>query len=147
MLQISYNVQSQDWKKKFPLYKKHITQTVNLTIKTLGINLSRNISVSFLLTSNENIKNLNQKYRKRNMPTNVLSFPMKVDIGDYFVLGDIVLASEVLLKESIELNIKKYDHLSRMTIHGMLHLFGYDHQTNKQFNEMNKLEKIIFESL
>ena len=96
MLQISYNVQSQDWKKKFPLYKKHITQTVNLTIKTLGINLSRNISVSFLLTSNENIKNLNQKYRKRNMPTNVLSFPMKVDIGDYFVLGDIVLASEVL---------------------------------------------------
>ena len=53
-----------------------------------------------------------------------------------YLLGDIVLANQTLLKESKEQKIKKYDHLCKMTIHGMLHLLGYDHQTEKQFKKM-----------
>ena len=50
-------------------------------------------------------------------------------------------------KLAIEQKVKKYDHLCKMTIHGMLHLLGYDHNTEKQFKRMNKFENIIFDNI
>ena len=66
---------------------------------------------------------------------------------DNYLLGDIVLANQTLLKESIELRVKKYDYLSKMTIHGMLHLLGYDHKTEKQYKQMKKFENLIYNSV
>ena len=61
-----------------------------------------------------------------------------------YLLGDIALANQTLLKEAIEQKITKYDYLCKMTIHGMLHLLGYDHKTEKQFKQMKKFENQIY---
>ena len=72
---------------------------------------------------------------------------MQTFFNDSYLLGDIVLANKTLIKESIEQKITRYDHLCKMTIHGMLHLLGYDHKTEKQFKQMNKFEELIYRSV
>ena len=59
-------------------------------------------------------------------------------------LGDIALALETLIIESKKVKVPKYDYLCKMTAHGMLHLLGYDHETDKQFRQMSRLESQIF---
>ena len=133
MIEINYNIDAAaGWKKNFPYFKKYISKTVNATLNIVDVGVAKNVSITFLLTSNKKIKELNMKFRKKNKPTNVLSFPMQSTYMDNYLLGDIVLANQTLLQESIELRVKKYDYLSKMTIHGMLHLLGYDHKTEKQ---------------
>ena len=72
---------------------------------------------------------------------------MLTTFKNYYVLGDIVLANQTLIKESNEQKIKKYDYLSKMTIHGMLHLLGYDHESEKQFKQMSKFENLIYKTI
>ena len=147
MIQINYKVEEKGWKKNFPQFKKFISKTVNETYKVIDNRICSNISVSFLLTSNKKMKELNFKYRNKNKATNVLSFPMQINYDDNYFLGDIVLANQIILKESVEIKMAKYDYLCKMTIHGMLHLFGYDHETNQQFKKMNKFENLIFQKI
>ena len=64
-----------------------------------------------------------------------------------YLLGDIALANQTLLKEATEQKITKYDYLCKMTIHGMLHLLGYDHKTEKQFKQMKKFENLIYNNV
>ena len=148
MIEINYNIDAAaGWNKNFPYFKKYISKTVNATLNIVDVGVAKNVSITFLLTSNKKIKELNMKFRKKNKPTNVLSFPMQSTYRDNYLLGDIVLANQTLLQESIELRVKKYDYLSKMTIHGMLHLLGYDHKTEKQYKQMKKFENLIYNSV
>ena len=147
MVEISYNIKSLEWNKNLPSYKKYISNSVIQTFKIIKFSSNNEISISFLLTSNSEIKLLNQKYRNKNKPTNVLSFPMNEKIENKNYLGDVVIACEKIIDESYEQNIKKYKYLSKMTIHGVLHLLGYKHDTDRQFNKMNSIEKNILEEM
>ena len=147
MVEISYNIKSLEWNKNLPSYKKCISNSVNQIFKIIKFSSNNEISISFLLTSNSEIKLLNQKYRNKNKPTNVLSFPMNEKIENKNYLGDVVIACEKIIDESYEQNIKKYKYLSKMTIHGVLHLLGYKHDTDRQFNKMNSIEQNIFEEI
>ena len=147
MVEISYNIKSQEWNKNLPSYKKCISNSVNQTFKIIKFSSNSEVSISFLLTSNSEIKLLNKKYRNKNKPTNVLSFPMNEKIENKNYLGDVVIACEKIIDESYEQNIKKYKYLSKMTIHGVLHLLGYKHDTDRQFNKMNSIEKNILEEM
>ena len=147
MVEISYNIKSLEWNKNLPSYKKCISNSVNQTFKIIKFSSNNEVSISFLLTSNSEIKLLNQKYRNKNKPTNVLSFPMNEKIENKNYLGDVVIACEKIIDESYEQNIKKYKYLSKMTIHGVLHLLGYKHDTDRQFNKMNSIEKNILEEM
>ena len=147
MIEINYNIDEIGWKKNFPDFKKYIAKTVNETFKVIDVEITQNISVTFFLTSNKKIKELNFKYRKKNKPTNVLSFPMKFSHMNKYLLGDIVMANQTLLKEATEQSVTKYDHLCKITIHGLLHLLGYDHQTEKQFKQMSKYENLIYNTI
>jgi probable rRNA maturation factor len=147
MVEISYNIKSLEWNKNLPSYKKCISNSVNQIFKIIKFSSNNEISISFLLTSNSEIKLLNQKYRNKNKPTNVLSFPMNEKIENKNYLGDVVIACEKIIDESYEQNIKKYKYLSKMTIHGVLHLLGYKHDTERQFNKMNSIEKNILEEM
>ena len=147
MVEISFNIQSPAWSKNFPYYKKCISNSVNQTFKIIKFSSNNEVSISFLLTSNSEIKLLNQRYRNKNKPTNVLSFPMNEKIENKNYLGDVVIACEKIIDESYEQNIKKYKYLSKMTIHGVLHLLGYKHDTERQFNKMNSIEKNILEEM
>ena len=147
MIEVNYTVEEDGWKKNFPYFKKCISNTVTQTFNIINNEFPKKISVTFLLTSNEKIKELNFKFRNKNKPTNVLSFPMQFTYLDSFFLGDIALSNQTLIKEAIEQKIAKYDYLCKITIHGMLHLMGYDHKTEKQFKEMEKYEKQIYETI
>ena len=147
MVEISYNIRSLEWNKNLPSYKKCISNSVNQIFKIIKFSSNNEISISFLLTSNSEIKLLNQKYRNKNKPTNVLSFPMNEKIENKNYLGDVVISCEKIIDESYEQNITKYKYLSKMTIHGVLHLLGYKHDTDRQFNKMNSIEKNILEEM
>ena len=147
MIEINYNVDEAEWIKNFPYFKKYITNAVNETLTVSNNEIPKNTSVTFFLTSNKKIKELNFKYRNKDKPTNVLSFPMKLPHLDNYLLGDIALANEILIKEAIEQKIAKYDYLCKITIHGMLHLLGHDHKTEKQFKEMKKYEDLIYKKI
>ena len=147
MVEISYNIKSLEWNKNLPSYKKCISNSVNQIFKIIKFSSNNEVSISFLLTSNSEIKLLNQKYRNKNKPTNVLSFPMNEKIENKNYLGDVVISCEKIIDESYEQNIKKYKYLSKMTIHGVLHLLGYKHDTERQFNKMNSIEKNILEEM
>ena len=147
MVDISYNINCLEWNKNFPLYKKCISNSVNQIFKKVKFPSNNEISISFLLTSNSEIKFLNKRYRNKNKPTNVLSFPMNEKIENKNYLGDVVIACEKIINESYEQNIKKYKYLSKMTIHGVLHLLGYKHDTDSQFRKMNSIEKNILKEI
>ncbi len=147
MVSLSYNVDDKKWQKSFPLFKKYISKSVIETIKTVKVNLSENSEISFLLTSDKKIQKLNYKYRNKNLSTNVLSFPMMKKINGVMLIGDIAISNEKILKESKNFKTNKYSYLSKITVHGVLHLLGFDHQTDKEFQIMNRYEKNILKKL
>lgn len=105
--------------------------------------------VSLLFTDDAGIQVLNRKWRDKDKPTNVLSFPGSTPEGDVYgpLLGDIVFAFETVTREAQQLGIEFSDHLSHLTVHGLLHLFDYDHQDDEEAELMESLEKAILASI
>ena len=92
---------------------------------------------SILLTNNKKMKNLNLKFRKKNKPTDVLSFQSH----DKIYIGDIAISYEIINKRSKLSNF--FLEFDKMWIHGYFHLIGYDHKKIKDFKKMNKKENLI----
>lgn len=91
---------------------------------------------------------LNSQYRGKDRPTNVLSFPFEVPEGvEVNHLGDLVICAGVVNREAAEQGKPEDHHWAHMIVHGVLHLRGYDHQTDAQADEMESLEKQILEGL
>ncbi len=86
-------------------------------------------------------QNLNHTYRNKNQPTNVLSFPAEIP---HFVesayLGDLAICADVVTQEAKEQNKQLNHHWAHMTIHGILHILGYDHIEDDEAEEMEALE-------
>jgi pyridoxine 5-phosphate synthase len=96
------------------------------------------------------MRELNLRYRKRNKPTNVLSFPLaeKPAIQNGIMLGDIVLSIDTVQKEAQRLRIPPWERTVRLLVHGLVHLLGYDHErSDGDAIEMEQQEKIILEKL
>jgi probable rRNA maturation factor len=102
---------------------------------------SRTAEISVKLTSDSEVHRLNATWRRKDSPTDVLSFPM-VDAsrlqplgppgGEDMLLGDIVLAHGVCASEAREKGIALADHVAHLVVHGTLHLLGYDHESGEQ---------------
>lgn len=91
---------------------------------------------------------LNKTYRGKDKPTNVLSFPADVpDFIDEPLLGDLVICTPVTNQEAIEQNKAWAHHWAHMTIHGVLHLLGYDHINDDEAEVMEGLEVNILQTL
>lgn len=93
---------------------------------------------------------LNSIYRKKNKPTNVLSFPFEMpsdcDI-DIPILGDIVICAKVIEEEALAQHKTLKAHWAHMTVHGVLHLMGYDHELDSDAEKMEAEEIIILKKL
>jgi len=98
--------------------------------------------VSIAFVSNQQIKELNKKYRDKNEATDVLSFPI-----DDEMLGDIIISANRALEQSKEYGHSLKRELAYLTVHGMLHLFGYDHHSEEEKNEMRQKEKRVLTQL
>jgi probable rRNA maturation factor len=90
-------------------------------------------------------KALNHTYRKKDYATNVLSFPY--ELTDTMVIGDLVLCGSVILQEAMEQKKDPLFHWAHLTVHGVLHLLGYDHMKEKDAKIMQKLEVKILKEI
>lgn len=94
------------------------------------------------------ITELNATYRHKNYATNVLSFPAPMDIRDREgILGDIVICADIVNHEAQEQNKQQEAHWAHMTIHGVFHLLGYDHENDQEAEEMETLEINVMKTL
>ncbi|NVK35953.1 MAG: rRNA maturation RNase YbeY [Rhodobacteraceae bacterium] len=105
--------------------------------------------VSLVFTCDDAIQRLNGQWRGKDKPTNVLSFPGSDPDEDTYgpLLGDIILAYETIAREAGELDIDFSNHLTHLLVHGILHLFDYDHQEEDEAELMEGLERQILASL
>jgi len=103
--------------------------------------------LAIVLTSDSAIRLLNRDWRDTDAATNVLSFPAQSAGGEPPLLGDIVLAYETVAREAHDEGKPFAHHVAHLTVHGFLHLNGYDHQRGKDAEEMEKLERKILRRL
>jgi probable rRNA maturation factor len=114
---------------------------------------ARNTELSVILTSDRAIRTLNRRWRGRDKPTNVLSFPAPAPAGRAAArgvrrhLGDIVLAYETMAREARAEGKPLDHHIAHLTLHGFLHLLGYDHESHGQAEAMERRERRILARL
>jgi probable rRNA maturation factor len=108
-----------------------------------GLPSTRGGEVSILLSDDSAIREVNRQWRGLDKPTNVLSFPAANTPATQGHLGDIVIAYETLRRECETEGRQFLHHLAHLTVHGFLHLIGYDHETDAQADEMERLESRI----
>ena len=101
--------------------------------------------VVVLLTDDATVRDLNARFRDKDRPTNVLSFPAARSAAPH--LGDLVLAFGVCAAEAQAQGKTLADHLSHLTVHGVLHLLGRDHEADGEAEEMEAEERSILASL
>ena len=96
--------------------------------------------VTLVLSNDDEVRALNRNYRKKDKPTNVLSFPDGVAHGDFISHGDIVLAYETIAREADEQGKSFIHHAQHLVVHGVLHVLGYDHEDDGDAHAMEALE-------
>lgn len=111
------------------------------------------IEVSVTLSDDASVRDLNRDYRGKDAPTNVLSFAaLESDDGASefdlapdmpLILGDIIIARETCQREAHEQNKPLLHHLLHLSVHGTLHLVGYDHMVDDEAEHMEQLERHI----
>ena len=104
-----------------------------------------NGEVSVVLTDDATIRALNKEWRKIDKATNVLSFPAGPNKD--VILGDVVIAYETLQRECAEEDRVFLHHLAHLSVHGFLHLMGYDHETDAEADSMERLETAVLQRL
>ena len=145
---IDLSVEAGDWPSEENL--RHLTTTaIAAAFARAGLQARPRSEVSLLFTDDDAIRKLNARWRQKDRPTNVLSFPGGDPQEDVYgpLLGDIVFAFETIDREARDMGIDFSDHLSHLTVHGILHLFDYDHQDSDEAELMEALEKTILASI
>jgi len=118
-------------------------------IAQVGNDTSRSIEISVKIVDEVEGRALNRQFRQKDSATNVLSFPLlDADLPELpaelpLAMGDIVICASVVAREASEQGKNSSDHWAHMLVHGALHLFGYDHETESQAQEMELLEARI----
>lgn len=126
-----------------PIYrikKKEIGDLVKRVLKSEGINLP----VDVVFVDDDFMKKLNRKFTRRRKTTDVLSFGMKEgkNVGvDYPILGDIYISLDQARRQAQEYRISLNEEISRLVIHGLLHLLRYDHKNKREAEKMKEREE------
>lgn len=116
----------------------------------LGAVASPDAEVALLLTDAASLRALNRDWRGQDKPTNVLAFPADAPAlpgGPPRFLGDIAIAGEIVEAEAAAQGKGMAEHFSHLVVHGVLHLMGYDHETDAEAAIMEDLERRILDRL
>lgn len=113
------------------------------------IELCAQAEIAVVLTSDDVMRSLNRTWRGKDAPTNVLSFPSAgpSPAGAAMQLGDVVLAYDTIRREAESAAIAFTHHLAHLTVHGVLHLMGYDHESDPNAELMENAERAILARL
>ena len=126
--------------------EKRLQRWLDKALEVLAVDEALEVTVR--LVENSEMCELNREYRGKDSPTNVLSFPCDWDLPDEpRLLGDIVIAVQVVNEEAKTQKKKMEAHWAHIVIHGLLHLLGYDHIDENDAEIMETLEKRILAEL
>jgi probable rRNA maturation factor len=126
------------WRKALP----GVERLVRKAARAATVNRKRSLTVA--LADDRRVRVLNSRDRKKDKPTNVLSYPS----GERGHLGDVVLARQTVWREAKSQGKTPADHVTHLVVHGTLHLLGYDHETGDADAErMEALERRILAKL
>jgi len=151
MIKVNVEVNYKSWHKKIKNPKRYFNKKVEKIPKIIKFFKKKDITFTILLTSSLNMRKLNKKFRNQNKPTDILSFPslhannLKLIKQKKFYIGDLAASYEIINFRSKKSNfVLEFD---KVWVHGLLHLIGYNHVKNKDYFEMNKMEKKILNSI
>lgn len=125
-----------------------IRKVIEKSIELEGLD-EFNCEVSILFVDNERIHEINLKERKKDSPTDVLSFPQYESIKDAdeldedLYLGDVVISVEKAIEQAEDFGHSLKRELCYLTVHSMFHLFGYDHDNDENTSEMRQMEEAV----
>ena len=123
---------------------KKLNNFVDFSLKYLKLN---NVIFNIIIVDKEKIQEINKTYRNIDRVTDVISFALEDDDSfvktDFRVLGDIYICLDKAIEQAKEYGHSLKREISFLTIHGLLHLLGYDHMTEKDEKEMFGLQEMI----
>ncbi|GAA0198520.1 putative rRNA maturation factor [Brevundimonas nasdae] len=132
---IEIEVETDDWTAALPEVEAVVERAATAALGRIEGD------VVVLLTDDAAVRDLNGRFRDKDKPTNVLSFPAPESAAPH--LGDIVLAYGVCADEAVAQKKTLADHLSHLVVHGVLHLLGRDHEDDAEAEEMEAEEREI----
>ena len=125
-----------------------IGRAVTAAVTESGATLHPAAELSVVLSDDAHVRALNRDWRQIDKATNVLSFPaVQGALSSAPLLGDIVLAYETLEREAQAEGKPLDHHLAHLVVHGTLHLFGFDHETDDEAEDMEALERQALQRL
>jgi probable rRNA maturation factor len=132
-----------------------LEKAATVTLQHLPKNLRFPVTATLLLTTNASLRRLNHDFRGLDKPTNVLSFPQHEPAALHrqsgkktlTELGDIAIAYQYMVAEARKDHKILINHVTHLFIHGLLHLFGYDHMNDPDAGRMERLETKIMAAL
>ena len=150
MIKINVILNNKEWYRYIKNPKNFIDKKIKNLNKKLKKYKKNVIFCTLLLSGNNEIKKLNRKFRKKNKTTDVLSFPFynlrelkgKLKKNKEIYLGDIIINLNKIRNKK---NKKDFElQLNKLWVHGIVHLFGYDHKKDRDFYYMSEIEKNFF---
>lgn len=135
----------------YPVDRKIIRRAIEESMKKIGLKSFTQVTIS--IVGDRKVRDLNRKFRGQDKTTNVLSFPLHESsadleteqlLGRTLNLGDIIISYPVARLEAAAENILVDQRLGQLSIHGMLHLVGFDHENEFEARQMEKLEDEIY---
>ena len=148
MISIDVVSESNLWNKKIKKTNIFFNSLVKVFPKKYRF-IKKKVKLTILFSNNKNIKKLNKKFRSKNKPTDVLSFPSEkeLNIRKSPYIGDIIISYEFINKPKILSNLEFKRKVTKIFIHGFLHLLGYDHVKLKDFKKMLVEEEKIYKTV
>ena len=150
MIKADVLITNKNWSKYIEIPGLYINKKLKRINKKLNIFKNNNFQFTILLSGNNEVKKLNKKFRKKNIATDILSFPFhekkklhnltRGNSNDIY-LGDIIINLNKIIEASKKENFLVI--FDKIWIHGLTHLLGYRHKSNRDFSSMQKLEKKI----
>ncbi len=142
-IQIAVEVEDAGWTARLPKVESLAEQAALAALDAVDADGEGEIVV--LLTNDAEVQALNARFRAKDAPTNVLSFPApETAVGSF---GDIALALGVCTREAGEQGKALAFHLQHLVAHGVLHLLGYDHEEDAEAETMEALERAVMARL
>ena len=154
MIKADVLVNTKDWQKHISHPGNYLKKRLKKSNKKINTFKTNKFSFSLLLSGNEEIKKLNKKFRNKNKITDVLSFPfhekkilnkLKKNKKKNIYLGDVIINLRQIIKKSKKKSFLEV--FDQIWVHGLVHLLGYQHKSNKDFFVMQKLENKIIKSI
>ena len=148
MISIDVVSESNLWSKKIKKTNVFFNSLVKVFPKKYRF-IKKKVSLTILLSNNKNIKKLNKKFRNKNKATDVLSFPSekKINIKKSPYIGDIVISYDFMNKPKVLSVLEFKKKVTKIFIHGFLHLLGYDHIKLKDYKVMLIEEEKIYQTI